>query len=348
MSLLSDRPFRWTAAAVGLCLAACGQETSTPPSPPPVPAVPVTAAAPAAAPTPAIDAQAEADRALNEKLGNYISDCLNAFNDSMGQSDERYFLWVGSEETGPTGRERHVYGTYTVNEPTQCRAAVTKAAAMLPADQALHAAAEAYISALETAVPLINDAYRYYEQEDYRDDGFAKGRQMHAPLVAAFKAFRDARAQLSTLVDAQSRALTERRISRLAGDPAQATHVAVERAILLAQDLVNATKGWKVESRKLVGIELEPFQALVTSFEARINELRATPDAGRAGSFASDADGLLQHAKGTMRRIRDGQAFSRGELMNLSGSGAWMCDGAPPRMLKEYNDLVDTYNGIQW
>ena len=31
-----------------------------------------------------------------------------------------------------------------------------------------------------------------------------------------------------------------------------------------------------------------------------------------------------------------------------SGGGAWMVDAAPPRMVREYNEMIDQYNRIRW
>jgi hypothetical protein len=31
-------------------------------------------------------------------------------------------------------------------------------------------------------------------------------------------------------------------------------------------------------------------------------------------------------------------------MMLGSGAGAWMVEGSPPRLLRDYNQLVDSYN----
>ncbi|KAG0922515.1 hypothetical protein G6F31_019889 [Rhizopus arrhizus] len=71
----------------------------------------------------------------------------------------------------------------------QCDAPVTEAIAAKPALADLDASAGRYQQALKALVPLSKDAHDYYDRQDYEDDQFAKGKQMHAPLMAAFKDF---------------------------------------------------------------------------------------------------------------------------------------------------------------
>jgi Protein of unknown function (DUF3829) len=50
-------------------------------------------------------------------------------------------------------------------------------------------------------------------------------------------------------------------------------------------------------------------------------------------------------AKGLMRRVRDKQGFDQGEKMMLSQPGAgWMVEGSQPRLVRDYNELVDNFN----
>ena len=46
-----------------------------------------------------------------------------------------------------------------------------------------------------------------------------------------------------------------------------------------------------------------------------------------------------------MRRIRDQVPYSAGDKMMLGNAGGgWMVEGSPPRLLRDYNQLVDAYN----
>ncbi len=59
----------------------------------------------------------------------------------------------------------------------------------------------------------------------------------------------------------------------------------------------------------------------------------------------NNAKSFLVTAKALMRRIRDHVPYSSGDKMMLgSGGGGWMVEGSPPRLLRDYNQLVDSYN----
>ena len=48
---------------------------------------------------------------LTEKLNAYVG-CINRLSERSYESRSRYFSWAG--KNGPTGRERIIYGTYTI------------------------------------------------------------------------------------------------------------------------------------------------------------------------------------------------------------------------------------------
>ncbi len=333
-----------------------GQVTPPVPGQPVVPGQAPTQVAPAGAdPTAALDQQ------LNQKIVPIIRECLNRFDQSVGRSRGRYLQWVESEERGPTGRERHVYGLYQINgNLAGCQTAIQTSNAAPPADADLQAAATAYGAALAEVVAKVNDAYPYYDRENYRDDNFERGRAMHAGLMAAFNAFRAASTELDDRVSTANRGITERRIARLANDPRRAVQVMVERHLLLAEDTLKLVHGWSVDNRRLSGIDADAMVAQVAQLETLTDQLAAAIAAGQGAdavgstsshwleSYSREAVELLTHAKGLMRRVRDRETFSRGELMNLSGSGGWMVSGAPPRMIREFNEMIDQYNRIRW
>jgi len=47
------------------------------------------------------------------------------------------------------------------------------------------------------------------------------------------------------------------------------------------------------------------------------------------------------------RRVKNNTPFSRGEKMSLNAGSGWMVDGSVPKLLKRYNDLVDSYNSLR-
>lgn len=347
----------------GLVLAiggvACG-EAETPAAVEAAPPVAVMAESPAAeAPPDPMAVEEEADAALGAKVGPVVRECLNRFGEPVFRARDRYFEWV-DEETGPTGRERHVRGTGELfGGPDACIRAIEESRAAEPAQPTLDAASEAYGAALREVFAKVNDANTYYDRENYKDDDFAGGLERHAPLVAAFGAFTAASDALGNEVRTLNEGLTERRLARLARDPERELELLSERVMVLSRQLLESTDGWTVERGKLVGIEVEPFVARVTELEGLADQLAAKQAEGIDtrvartshiffGTFVREVGELVTAAKATMRRARDQEAFSRGELMQLGNASAQHVTGAPPSMTREFNDMVGALNRVRW
>src|SRR5215813_775079 len=136
---------------------------------------------------------------LTEKLNAYVG-CINRLSERSYDSRSRYFSWAA--KTGPTGKERIIYGTYTIYDTSDCKKNVEKANAMEPHDAAIEAAATAYADAVSKLEPLLKETDDYYSQENYKDDKMAKGKALHPRLVAAWDAFASADQNLRNGVEA--------------------------------------------------------------------------------------------------------------------------------------------------
>ncbi len=99
------------------------------------------------APLAANQAAAQTPSAV-EKLNAYVG-CINRLSARSYDSRARYFSWAG--KSGPTGKERIIYGTYTIYDTSDCKKNVEKANALEPRDAALEAAATAYAEAVSQA-----------------------------------------------------------------------------------------------------------------------------------------------------------------------------------------------------
>ena len=136
---------------------------------------------------------------VTEKLNAYVG-CINRLSARSYNSRARYFSWA--DRKGPTGKERIIYGTYTIYDTSDCRKNVEKANALEPRDAELEAAASAYAEAVSKLEPLLKEADDYYSQENYKDDKMAKGKALHPRLVAAWDAFAAADRKLRDGVEA--------------------------------------------------------------------------------------------------------------------------------------------------
>jgi serine/threonine protein kinase len=127
--------------------------------------------------------------------------CLSRAERALS-SEARYRSWRKGDEA-PTCNERYLsYGLYTLYDdaPGDCAAASEAATT----SDALRDATRALGDALTPLTATAKEADSYYEAEDYKDDGCAKAKALHARLLpeyaavrAAFAAVLDARAALA-------------------------------------------------------------------------------------------------------------------------------------------------------
>ena len=288
-------------------------------------ATPVTAQAPAPS--------------LTEKLNAYVG-CINRLSERSYESRTRYFSWAG--KNGPTGKERIIYGTYTIYDTADCRKEVEKANALEPRDAALEGAASAYVDAVSKLEPLLKEADDYYKQEDYKDDRMAKGRALHPRLVAAWDAFASADKALRGGVEAINDKRALERLAAIEAAEGRKARYHVEALMIHAKRVLRAEQAATPDIAAIT-------QAL-GEYENSIKALeqpgeRDAKDTTKIGSFfIGSAKSYLTTGKQLMRRLRDKVPYSQGDRMMLNGGGGWMVEGSLPRLQRDYNALIEAYN----
>jgi len=273
---------------------------------------------------------------LTEKLNAYVG-CINRLSARSFDSRARYFSWVS--KNGPTGKERIIYGLYTIYDTSDCKKAVEKANALEPRDAGLEAAASAYAEAVSKLETLLKEADDYYKQEDYKDDRMAKGRTLHPRLIAAWDAFASADKALRGGVEAiNDRRAVEKlaEIERLEGRKAR---YHVEALMIHAKRLVRAQDTAKPDLAAITKA-LSDYEGLVRGAE----EFAGNGADKIGSSFIGSAKTLLASSKQLMRRVRDKVPYSAGDRMMIDAGGGEMIEGTPQRLMRDYNQLVDTYN----
>lgn len=186
--------------------------------------------------TTTVDPQDKEDEALGNKVGEYIRNCMNAMSSRVYQSRRRYLSWV--PKNGPTGRETRIYGLYQITGASKCDAAATKAKGMLPSEPGIEAAGQRYAKAVLILEPIIKDAYTYYDQKNYRDDKFAKGKVLHAQLMAAFEEFVKADHDIHQAVGAVTKPLSQRQLARIEREEGKKFRFHRRNVLNIARDLV--------------------------------------------------------------------------------------------------------------
>lgn len=289
------------------------------------------------APLAAHDASAQTPPDV-QKMNAYVG-CLNRLSARSYDSRARYFSWAGKD--GPTGRERIIYGTYTIYDTSGCAKDVEKANGLEPHDAALEAAASAYAKAVSKLEPLLKEADDYYTQQNYKDDKMAKGRALHPLLVAAWNEFEGADKSLRSNVEAINDKRALEKLAAIEQSEGKQARYHVEALMIQAKRVIRVEDGAKPDVAEIT--------AALNDYEAAVKGAEGFSGPGsnaKIGSmFISNAKEFLTTAKQLMRRIRDHVPYSAGDKMMLGNQGAgWMVEGSPPRLMRDYNQLVDAYN----
>jgi hypothetical protein len=283
-------------------------------------------------------AQTEAP-SFTEKINAYV-ECINRLSERAYQSRQRYFEWVDAKK-GPTGKERIIYGTYTIYDTSDCKAAVEKANALEPRDAELEAAASAYVEAVVALEPLLKETDDYYEQENYKDDKMAKGRALHPRLVAAWTAFAGADQKLRAGIDEIQDKQAAEKLAEIEKSEGRKERYHIQALMIRAKHLMRVQTADKPDLAKITDA-LAGYEAIANATEAYAE---ANKGSKIGSSLINDAKSFLVTAKQLMRRVRDKVPYSTGDRMMLeSGGGGWMVEGSPDRLLRDYNQLVDSYN----
>lgn len=280
--------------------------------------------APAQAPD-AQDPELAASQATVRKLNTYVGLLNRTLRAS--ESIARYRSWVDMR-TGPTGRERLVYGLYSLydvrGEIERARAAV----GAQPALPELDAEIGPYTAAYEALAPIVTQADGYYERQDYKEDKWAEGRALHARFAPAAQAFLTERAKIEALFarekersDAAELALVERREGRKARWHTMTVMIRARPILALLPS----------EAKPVV--DMPAFEAAVASYASAVRDLDAyvAAEPGALSSFESRPRAWL----GKLREFRDKLARAKGDARRGAGNDlTWI--------VNDYNTMIST------
>jgi hypothetical protein len=147
------------------------------------------------------DAGLTDDEKLSNKLGLYI-ECTNRSSSRIRDSWLRYSERVKEDGTPrQKGTKPFLYKIDT--ELTPCEEAVTKGVAAEPPLPDIEKAMASYLEHAKAFAATTVALDTYYEQENYEDDAWAKGKELAPGFAAAFAAWSKADEELDALIDAR-------------------------------------------------------------------------------------------------------------------------------------------------
>jgi len=291
----------------------------------------------------ALSKEAQADRDLGLKLTAYV-ELGNRFFDRAYSSRRRYYSWLTDAKAGPTCKERHIYGLYTISKTGKAAEKVQKANEMKPQMKKLEDAATKVLVALDKLEPLLKKANRYYSQKDYKDDGCKKAQQMHPKLVALFDEFEANEKALSALVFRTSRALHQRLLGRIAKKHGKDHQRYYHKKVALdARSLLRLLPEGKAEAATAAK-GLAAFDKLVQEMDA--NAKKGKEPTGYS-SFRRKANGFVKACKARVRRLKSGKAYSKWDQRKIDSGSGWMVSGSYAKVVRAFNELIDAANRVR-
>ncbi|WP_052127419.1 YiiG family protein [Enterobacter cancerogenus] len=278
---------------------------------------------------------------------NYYVKCFNTADGAVRSSAQRYVSWFSDAGIGPTGKEKNIntLGDFTPAELTTCSEAITAAGNVSPSMPELENAAGRYLSALKELQPLMSEAYSYYSQEDYKDDGFEKGKKLHQPLMQSFDNFINVSDEYGKKIDKETSVLYAKQLSEI--EKKEGKHVSYYRLALVTQGKALTT----ILAHESVDIQrvnkaIENYSALLSASRKATDNESGKPISWSV--FLTNADNFLRDCKDRMRRLRDNTPYSRSEkdLMESSDDIGWTVEGSPMKVIRSYNELVKAGNRL--
>jgi uncharacterized protein DUF3829 len=112
----------------------------------------------------------------------------------------------------------------------------------------------------------------------------------------------------------------------------------VEALMIQAKRVLRALEAAKPDLAA-ISQALNEYESIV-----KATEPLAGGDARIDSSYIGSAKSFLITAKQLMRRIRDKVPYSQGDRMMLNAGGGWMVEGSLPRLQRDYNQLIESYN----
>ena len=279
-----------------------------------------------------VDPQTARRTALQDAYAGLTLSCYTMLSESAYRSRARYRAWVKDDQGPKAGGP--IYGLYALSEPKQCANDV----AAVSTEDDLHGPASKYLQTYRAAREQAAQARRYYEDKDYKDDAFARGKTMHKPLLEAFAAFETADQALATALDARLAQLKPWHLDTLSADGDKLRFELAEVGETIAR---RCTVSWR-DVPKVDG------KALDAEIK-KLAELLDTAENSKAlnSTFLRSGREFLTSAKEFARAVRaGGYPRRRGSTLRRAGS-QWMVDGSPAEVLSEYNDARGFGDGLR-
>ena len=206
-----------------------------------------------------------------------------------------------------------------------------------------------YVETARRLIAVIAPARLYYDQKDFQDDRFARGRTMHPALIAAFRSFIEAGEALRGTLRALGPAARDAYLATLPPERRQ-VHATLLRMLAQARSLVqfvqtslNGTSDIRrIDPARLrtqvdlTGQALGDLQALLARDDAIGERVYGAARGNNLARYGQEFEQFLMLAKTLLRTVRDGrQAVDARSSFNT---------GTDDDLVYRFNNLVQMVN----
>ncbi len=207
------------------------------------------------------------DDLLQDKINEYIR-CQNATSAATYNAQKRYLQRI--PKTGPTGKETFAFASQLPKDSAQlCSTNVAKGKTMKPSDPKLEAAGETYSATITEIDGLMNQIYPYFENKDFRDDKWAKGKALHPQIMSAFEKFKKADFELHNVVAGITKPLSQRTLARIEKEDGKKFFWHRLNTLNTAREVLDATNPPGDDD----DIDLNLYGSVMTDFEKALDDL---------------------------------------------------------------------------
>ena len=240
----------------------------------------------------------------------------------------RYKSWV-NVKTGPTGRERNVYGLYSLYD---VRGEIEKANVAIadePKLPALDAAAKRYIDAYNNLAPIITQADGYYERKDYLSDKLAEGKTIHVKLVPAAETFLVARREFDGAMAEVKADVDRRELADIEAREGKRARWHVRNVMMAMRPIVDL-----LPSTSAPVVDLPAFDKALDVYAAAVKDMDAYGSANPNSFFVFESQ--PRSFLGKLREFRQKIERTKGDARraNVSHDLTWL--------INDFNMMVST------
>jgi len=283
------------------------------------------------------------DTSVIYKINVYVN-AMNSESGRVVESYNRYCSWLKNPEIGPTGKEETIYGLYNIYEVQDFIAVMDLCEKNGPEISGIDKKIKPYKIALKNMYNVLFEVNYYYEQENYKDDNMAKGKEMHKGLMEAFdnyfEADKNLRAEITkwyVQYDSEEKEIKN-------------TYYFLSCKELMMDAEKMVTQMHLNDVKQVQEIDVKLFNENIKVFESAYLKLSRMETSGMNelvkpifNFYLMRASDFLSASKALMRRVRDRILYSESEL----DSRCWIVSGSHWGMIEHYNDLIDSFNNIK-